>query len=290
MNCISCENSEFETMYEGKLRSGSYGKLTDTSNSVIKCTKCGLARLSEFPEISYTSDQYRLDYNDSAAIEDYHKNHDAEQNPRIAKIGIEQFRNKVVLDFGCGGGSFLDTIKGFASKTIAVEPFAGYHKSLKERGHEVYGSIAECKEYINSVDVIISFGVIEHINEPLQYLKDARALLAPGGKMYIETDNLNDILVKLDFPEFRPFYYRTVHSWYFDGDALAALASKAGFSKIKKGYRHGFGISNTLLWLKERKPKSGTKLNYITEEIDYNWIRMLENTGMAELLHFEITK
>ena len=231
-----------------------------------------------------------MDYNDTAAIEDYFKNHDIEQNPRIARIGIEKFRNKVVLDFGCGGGSFLDLVKGVAAKTIAVEPFTGYHKSLTERGHEVYGSIEECSAYTGAVDIIISFGVIEHINDPLSYLQSAEKLLKKGGKMYIETDNLDDILVKLDFMEFGPFYYRTVHSWYFDANGLAGLCKKAGFNHIEKGFRHGFGLSNTLLWLKERAPKGTARLGFITDEIDFSWIQMLEKTGMAELLHFEITK
>ena len=290
IKCISCRNEKFKIIYEGTLRSGSYGKSTETTNSVIKCTECGLARLKVFPEISYSSDQYRLDYNDTASIDDYFKNHDVEQNPRIARIGIEKFRNKVVLDFGCGGGSFLDLIQGVASKTIAVEPFTGYHKSLRERGHDVYSSIDDCKTFINSIDIIISFGVIEHINDPLSYLKSARELLVQGGQLFIETDNLDDILVKLDFKEFGPFYYRTVHSWYFDGNGLAGLCKTAGFSEIEKGYRHGFGLSNTLLWLKERAPRGTSKLEFITEEIDYNWIQMLEKTGMAELLHFVITK
>jgi SAM-dependent methyltransferase len=290
MKCISCGQENYETVYEGKLRAGSYGKLTDATNKVIRCTGCGLTRLETFPEVSYTSDQYRLDYNDTAAVEDYFANHDIEQNPRIARIGIERFRNKVVLDFGCGGGSFLDLVKGVAAKTIAVEPFGGYHASLRERGHEVYGSIEECTAYNDAVDIVISFGVIEHINDPLWYLQQARRVMKPGATLYIETDNLDDVLVKLDFPEFGPFYYRTVHSWYFDSKGLSGLCKAAGFTDVKPGFRHGFGLSNTLLWLKERKPKGGTRMPFITDELDYNWIQMLEKTGMAELLHFVITK
>lgn len=289
-SCILCEGQPFETLYEGKIRSGSFGKFANQPNSVLKCTNCGLAWLKEFPEINYESEDYRLDYNDSAGIEDYFKNHDSEQNPRIARIGIEKFRNKVVLDFGCGGGSFLDLMKGFASKTIAVEPYAGYHSSLRERGHEVFSCISECQEFLGKVDIVISFGVIEHIDDPLQYLIDAHKILSVEGRLYIETDNLNDILINLHFREFQSFYYRTVHNWYFNCSSLKGLGEKAGFRKVKEGYRHGFGLSNTLLWLKDRTPQGSTQLPFVTETIDRIWIQMLESNGMAELLHFELVK
>jgi 2-polyprenyl-3-methyl-5-hydroxy-6-metoxy-1,4-benzoquinol methylase len=290
MKCISCNSKEYQIVYEGPIRAGSFGKITTKNYKVIECKKCSLTRLEEFPEIHYENEEYRLDYNDTSNIIDYFKNHDHEQTPRINKIGIEKFRDKVVLDFGCGGGSFLDTIKGIAKKTIAVEPFVGYHESLKSRGHEVYSDIKECIHLYGTIDIIISFGVIEHINEPLEYLLNAFNALKTSGKMFIETDNLDDILVKLGFKEFQPFYYRTVHSYYFNTKSLNDLALKAGFNKILVGHRHGFGISNTIKWLNERKPGGLSKLDFITPEIDFAWVQMLENSGMAELLHFELVK
>jgi 2-polyprenyl-3-methyl-5-hydroxy-6-metoxy-1,4-benzoquinol methylase len=290
MKCISCYSEEYLIVYDGPIRAGSYGKITTKNHKVVECKKCSLTRLEEFPEIHYDNEEYRLDYNDTSDIKDYFKNHDHEQTPRINKIGIEKFRDKVVLDFGCGGGSFLDSIKGIAKKTIAVEPFLGYHDSLKQRGHEVYSDIKECIHLNKTVDIVISFGVIEHINEPLDYLSNAFNVLKVDGKMYIETDNLDDILVKFGFKEFEPFYYRTVHSYYFNTKTLKDLCLKAGFKKIVSGHRHGFGISNTIKWLNERKPGGLDKLDFITPEIDFAWVQMLENTGMAELLHFELVK
>lgn len=290
MKCISCNSEEHLIVYDGPIRAGSFGKITTKNYKVIECKECSLTRLEVFPEIHYDNEEYRLDYNDTTDINDYFKNHDHEQTPRINKIGIEKFRDKIVLDFGCGGGSFLDTIKGIAKKTIAVEPFVGYHESLKSRGHEVYSDIKECIHLNGTIDIIISFGVIEHINEPLEYLLNAFNALKTSGKMFIETDNLDDILVKLGFKEFQPFYYRTVHSYYFNTKSLKDLALKAGFNKILVGHRHGFGISNTIKWLNERKPAGLIKLDFITQEIDFAWVQMLENSGMAELLHFELVK
>ncbi len=277
-------------MYSGPIRSGSFGKVTTKSFKVIKCNNCGLTKLKDFPKVDYESSIYRDDYNDSSDINTYIKLHDSEQSPRIERIGIEKFRNKTVLDYGCGGGAFLDLVKGVANHTIAIEPFIGYHEDLEERGHEVFKYAKDAKTYIGQIDIITTFGVIEHIEDPLAMLIDIYNLLSDNGHLYIETDNLNDVLIHLDIPEFNQFFFRTAHYWYFDSTSLSNLCKKAGFKNIKPGFRHGYGLSNTLQWLKDRKPPGQNQINFIDSICNEVWRASLENSGLAELLYFEIRK
>ena len=111
--CIVCNGKDFDTIYNGQIRAGSFKKLTSESFSVIKCKSCGIGKLDPFPELDYTSSEYREMYNDTSKDSDYLIMHDKEQTPRISKIGIEMFRNKIVLDFGCGGGYLLASYKNF---------------------------------------------------------------------------------------------------------------------------------------------------------------------------------
>ena len=280
----------FTKIYSGPIRSGSFGKATKQYFNIIKCNKCGLTKLKDFPKVDYDSAAYREEYNDSSGIETYIELHDSEQAPRIERIGIEKFRNKTVLDYGCGGGAFLDLVKGIANHTIAIEPFIGYHQSLKDRGHEVFKYAKDAKEYIGKVDIVTTFGVIEHVENPLVMLSDIYDLLSDNGDAYIETDNLNDVLMHLDIPEFNQFFYRTAHYWYFDSNSLLNLCKKAGFKNIKTGFRHGYGLSNTLQWLKDRKPPGHNQLNFIDSLCNEVWRASLENSGFAELLYFQIRK
>ena len=103
MKCILCDNTDFEVVYDGVIRSGSPGKLTKENHQIIKCKSCGITKIKGFPKIDYDSGKYRLEYNDSSSISDYYNAHDEEQNERISNIGIQNFRDKIVLDFGCGG-------------------------------------------------------------------------------------------------------------------------------------------------------------------------------------------
>jgi len=289
--CILCDGIDLDTIYNGQIRSGNFKKITTESFSVIKCKSCGIGKLEPIPKLDYTSSEYRELYNDTSQISEYIEMHDHEQTPRISIIGIEKFRNKVIADLGCGGGSFLDTIKGVASKTIGIEPFTGYHKSLKNRGHEVFASIEDVDDkYLNNLDIIISFGVIEHTTNPIEYLQGAFKLLKKGGELYIETDNVNDFLMGLELDEFKQFFYRTAHYWYFDDSSLKKSLEIAGFENIKVGFRHGYDLSNTLLWLRDRIPTGVGKIKNISKNCNSSWANYLEQSGQAELLHFSAVK
>jgi len=291
--CNLCDVKKYEVIYDGVIRDGIGGTKAKDTHKVVKCSGCGLVRLLNNPLTMeyYQSDEYRNAYNETANANDYIQMHDNEQPPRLAKVGADMFRDKIVLDYGCGGGAFLDLVSGLADKTVGVEPFGGYHDSLNERGHQIFSDSAMAKkEYQNKVDTIVSFGVLEHVEDPKQYLKDALDLMKDGGKMYLETDNLNDILMKLGIKSFDSFFYRTAHLWYFDEKTLKQMVEQIGFSHVKISFRHNFDLSNTMLWLRDNKPTGNGKLDFLNDKIDNNWIEFVELSGLADLVCIEMTK
>ncbi|MCV2885438.1 class I SAM-dependent methyltransferase [Aestuariibacter sp. AA17] len=293
LTCCLCSNNEDEPIYSGKIRDGQYGSLSKAEVDVLQCTHCGLVRLSHDmnePDF-YESETYRETFNGTASIESYVHVHDVEQPPRINKIGIEAFRNKVVLDIGCGGGAFLDQVAGVAKTTIAVEPFVGFHEELKKKGHIVVSSSEELlPEWRTSIDTIVSFGVIEHVDNPLSFLKDAYPLLKDDGCFYLETDNLNDILMKLNVEAFPTFFYRTAHLWYFNAETLSTLARKAGYHISNTSFRHNFDLSNTLVWANNGIPSGNGKLSFIDNNLNLMWKQFLEQQGYADLIFMQLTK
>jgi len=281
----------YNIIYDGQVRSGLFGKKTSEKFKIISCSECGLKRLYPFAKINYESSEYRNDYNGSSSSENYIQMHDHEQNPRLSNIGIENFRDKVVLDYGCGGGSFLDLVKGVSKRTIGIEPFMGFHSSLIERGHDVFSSVEEAlSKYNGEIDVIISFGVIEHTEHPVEYLTNALNLLKVGGSIFLETDNHDDFLMNVGIPEFKEFFYRTVHYWYFDESSLTKLFGCVGFTDIKAGFRHGYDLSNAMMWMKERKPTGLNMIPSVSKNCNQTWVNHLEQTGQAELLFYKAIK
>ena len=291
--CVLCDVKEFSILYEGLIRKGVFGSETNESHKVVECNGCGLKRLKDNPLTIeyYQSKEYREDYNETSEASNYIEMHDNEQSPRLDQIGADQFRNKAVLDYGCGGGAFLDLISGLSSSTIGIEPFSGFHDSLKNRGHKVYSSKEEALgDNQNKIDTIVSFGVLEHIEDPLDYLVGARDLLKEGGKMFLETDNFDDILLKINPNNFEKFFYRTAHLWYFQEETLSKIARKAGFTKVTTYHRHNFDISNTISWSKESKPTGLNKLPFFDERINRAWKDFLESSGQADLVCVTLEK
>ena len=291
--CTLCSEIKFTKLYSGKIRDGKFGSSTEKNFDIVKCKGCGLVRLLQNPYTleTYKSEDYRDSYNDSHKAEDYLSTLDFEQPPRLETIGMEACRNKIVLDNGCGAASFLDLLKGSSKKTIGIEPFSGYHSSIKKRGHEIFQDPEEAlKKYENKVDLVTSFGVIEHTLDPLKYLKDSYSLLKNNGKMFIETDNNNDILKKIIPQDFNSFFYRTAHLWYFDEKTLKKIALKAGFKVEKIYFRQNFDISNLLSWIKEKKPTGNGKIKIFNDNFNKFWKSFLEEKGIADLVCIELTK
>ena len=74
-----------------------------------------------------------------------------------------------------------------------------------------------------TADVALSFSVLEHVPNPLDFVKDMHATLADDGRLSLSTRNSDDILDQLLPDAFRPFNYLTAHLYYFTAESLRFL-------------------------------------------------------------------
>jgi len=290
IDCIICKDKRSELLYSGPIRDGVHGVMTERSHEVVRCLGCGLVRLAENPiyDEYYQSDEYRKTYNTTSSADKYIQIHDKEQLPRLERIGVDAFRDKNVLDYGCGGGSFLDLIAGVAKKTIGIEPFIGYHKSLRERGHDIYSSPEEALSVLSDkVDVVVSFAVIEHVQRADDFLINIKNFLHKSGRVYLETNNLNDILLRMNIPKYPQFFYRTAHCWYFDSTTFERLVSNAGFSDINISFRHSFDLSNMMLWAINGKPTGCGGVDFFDSTINSSWVDFVEKNGLSDMIFID---
>lgn len=292
--CKICGSDSFETAYEGRIRVGKFGNLSEEPVRAERCRSClaiSLPSVISDQTAYYESEAYRQEVDEGVDVHDYFRQHDGEQAKHFAVVGTSLFRNTVVADIGCGAGSFLDYIRGVCKTSIAVEPAAHYRKSLAERGYITYPyALDALHSHYNAVDIIVSFSVIEHIQDPLNFLKEIHSLLRPDGKLIVSTPNANDILLSIIPEAYGSFFYRKAHLWYFNAAAMGNLFRAAGFQVSTIIPFHRFGFGNFINWVRDKEPKGNIRLECISEVLDSVWKAELERTSMCDYLYAIGTK
>jgi hypothetical protein len=95
----------------------------------------------------------------SESLEDFHRLHDGEQAGKLHLLGTDRLRDTVLMDVGCGAGSFLDLVEGYCRTTIGIEPMTSFRKTLTDKGHLAFAYCADAKDWQGQVDLAVCFSV-----------------------------------------------------------------------------------------------------------------------------------
>lgn len=107
----------------------------------------------------------------------------------------EMFAGKKVLDFGCGaGGKSLYYASLGAEKVVGLDIVESYKEESESLAARL--GLADKFEFAlrdatksgfedNSFDTIIMNDFMEHVSEPEKLLKEAKRIIRPGGKIFI---------------------------------------------------------------------------------------------------------
>jgi 2-polyprenyl-3-methyl-5-hydroxy-6-metoxy-1,4-benzoquinol methylase len=208
--CEICGAEDWEIVYTGYIRDGSFGNLTPEPCRVARCRCCGVERLDEKDckqKSFYEEREYRRLLSEPVDGAGFAQKHDILQLGRLQVLWPETFRQKVVADVGCAGGSFLDHVSGLAARSIAIEPCRLYHNDLEAKGYSVYSYTQDAlQQETVSVDLAFTFSVIEHTRNPLDFLCQIRKLLKNDGKLWVSTPNRREILMDLLGPDYHRFF------------------------------------------------------------------------------------
>lgn len=100
------------------------------------------------------------------------------------------FKNKKVLDVGCGVGMFMSKFKELGAEVYGIDVDKERVDIAKKSYENVYVSPAEKMPFRpNTFDVIWLHEVIEHVNDDAQTLNECFRVLKKGGKLVIFAPN-----------------------------------------------------------------------------------------------------
>ena len=138
------------------------------------------------------------------------------------QAGLPLAKNKVVLDVACGSGYGAKLISKIARKVIGVDIDGKTIEYAKKNYHAAnisykVGSATEIPLGDNSVDTVISYETIEHIDDYNKFLTEVKRVLKPEGQLLISTPNEDEYTHKNEFHihEFRYKQIKGVINKYF---------------------------------------------------------------------------
>ena len=218
MNCKLCGSEKIKIIYKGKIRNGALGRYTNHEVDILQCDDCEVIwHENLFDDVIqyYESKEYRNSLEGGSEEERFYQLHDKETLNKLQYTGTDLFRHRIIADIGCGCGAFLDFLKGVAKIIVAVEPSEAYREILQKKGFSTYAYTKDAKiEYEGKIEVITSFDVIEHVEEPKDFIHDIYAMLSRGGKAIIGTPTDAPVMRRLLGKIYeKELLFSTQHLW-----------------------------------------------------------------------------
>jgi SAM-dependent methyltransferase len=182
---VLCGERLSVTIHQGSDRL--YRTTTEKFN-VARCVGCGLARLEPAPaDVSpYYPDGY---WHEPSRMEEIYRRFVIRDHVRFVGKAMR------VLDVGSGGGLFAAELStrnpGMTVTSLDISPRAAAVAWRRYGVPAVVTDLMSAPFAEASFDLITMFHVLEHLHDPLAYVKAARKLLAPGGRLVVQTPNLD---------------------------------------------------------------------------------------------------
>jgi len=267
-------------------------KITDLkgfeTHHLIKCRNCGFVFMKKIPG----PDELKSLYNS------YIYNQETFLSPITVKRyhslldEFEKFRktNKL-LDIGCGVGYFLEIAKGRGWEVYGNEYSATAIDICQKKGLIMKIGELNINDFEqHHFDIITSFEVLEHLNNPAEYFKPVKHWLRKDGLFYCTTPNFNS-LTRYYMKDRYDLIAYPEHLSYFTKKTLNKLMISQGFKLIK--FRStGFSLSR----LKISKGKSDEKIHttnssdeIIRRNIEKKWYMFLAGKIINFLLNLTNT-
>ena len=191
-----------------------------------------------------------------------------------------------VLEIGCSSGFMLMALRDQRLSVAGIDPSGGFIDFVRSNGIECFHSSDELRQARGQEwDTIIHYYVFEHVREPVDFIQEYMAMLAPGGSMIFEVPSATDPLIALyKVPEFERFYWSVAHHWYFTRGSLARVLERTGY-RFELFPEQRYDVSNHMVWMQDGKPGGyGRYAGVLGTEVDDVYKQKLRDAWLCDTL------
>jgi SAM-dependent methyltransferase len=227
-------------------------------SAVYRCGGCDLVYLdpimSEADEAAFYLEQFERYMEGRSGAgwkspEAHFQSYQSEATRRLPLVEPYVRAADRLLEVGSSTGFFLDRLKDHVRTVTGVEPSEAYRVYAASRGLETVEDLALLGA--RQFDVILLYYVLEHLRDPIGYLRRLGDRLAPAGRLLVEVPNVEDALLSVyAVPSFGPFYWQKAHYQNFSQRTLAAVLDQAGYTADLIPVQR-YDLSNHMVWMRD---------------------------------------
>ena len=192
MSCVLCGAMEFRELFRASDRL--YGTTSELF-PVVECATCGLVRLEPVPEelsLFYPRNYwFKPGRSLAARLEERYRR-------LLIRDHVEFIEKSLrvagpILDVGCGGGLLLGVLQERGARVLGLDNSEEAARAAWEQNRVtvLLGDFVQAPVATESCALIGMFHVLEHLPNPAGFLKVARDLLRPGGRLVVQVPNLD---------------------------------------------------------------------------------------------------
>jgi 2-polyprenyl-3-methyl-5-hydroxy-6-metoxy-1,4-benzoquinol methylase len=108
-----------------------------------------------------------------------------------------------VLDFGCGEGALSARLKDLGYRVLSVDMDRESFRAETDFEQLDFNDREAVESFIDSnrdtFDLVLGIEVIEHVENPWQYIRDLASLTRPGGFIVVSTPNVTSWISRVTF-------------------------------------------------------------------------------------------
>lgn len=142
-----------------------------------------------------------------------------------------------ILDVGCGSGKLVRYLRANGLDAYGLEPSTALFDTFLK--NEAYFFKADVSDFVaenpgKKFCFIIVADVLEHIQNPVAFMRDVAGMLLPGGILFISTPDVKSVFARVAGRRWH--YYNKYHLSLFSPQNLKEVGERNGLTLVQAGH------------------------------------------------------